>query len=72
MTCGKIKFVFLKNNYSLAILLWYYNKVLFLGYMHPKSTQKIPCYKRYKNSRNFLDEKAICQPWIIKKKPNFG
>jgi hypothetical protein len=64
MTCGKIKFVFLKNNYSLAILLWYY--------MHPKSTQKIPCYKRYKNSRNFLDEKAICQPWIIKKKPNFG
>jgi hypothetical protein len=33
---------------------------------HPK---KFPCYKRYKNSRFFLDEKAKCQPWIIKKKP---
>jgi hypothetical protein len=33
---------------------------------HPK---KFPCYKRYKNSRNFLDEKAKYQPWIIKKKP---
>jgi hypothetical protein len=29
-------------------------------------------YKRYKNSRKFLDEKAKCQPWIIKKKPKFG
>jgi hypothetical protein len=33
---------------------------------HPK---KFPCYKRYKNSRIFLDEEAKCQPWIIKKKP---
>jgi hypothetical protein len=33
---------------------------------HPK---KIPCYKRYKNSRIFLDKKAKCQPWIIKRKP---
>jgi hypothetical protein len=31
-----------------------------------------PCYKRYKNSRIFLDEKAKCQPWIIIKKPKFG
>jgi hypothetical protein len=36
---------------------------------HPK---KFPCYKRYKNSRIFLDEKAKYQPWIIKKKPKFG
>jgi hypothetical protein len=36
---------------------------------HPK---KFPYYKRYKISRNFLDEKAKCQPWVIKvrmKKP---
>jgi hypothetical protein len=32
---------------------------------HPK---KFPCYKRYKNSRIFLNEKAKCQPWITKKK----
>jgi hypothetical protein len=36
---------------------------------HPK---KFPCYKRYKNSRIFLDEKVKCQPWIIKKKQKFG
>jgi hypothetical protein len=37
-----------------------------------KHQKKFPCYKRYKNSRIFLDEKAKCQPWIIKiwmKKP---
>jgi hypothetical protein len=33
---------------------------------HPKN---IPCYKRYKNSRIFLDGKAKCQPWTLKKKP---
>jgi hypothetical protein len=33
---------------------------------HPK---KISCCKRYKNLRKFLDEKAKCRPWIIKKKP---
>jgi hypothetical protein len=37
--------------------------------MQQKAPKKFPCYKRYKNSRNFLDEKAKCQPWIIKKKP---
>jgi hypothetical protein len=38
--------------------------------MQPESTQKkILCYKKYKNSRNFLDEKTKCQPWITKKKP---
>jgi hypothetical protein len=37
----------------------------------PRKHPKI-YYKRYKNSRIFLDEKAKCQPWIIKKKPNFG
>jgi hypothetical protein len=31
-----------------------------------------PCYKSYKNSRFFLDEKAQYQPWIIKKKQKFG
>jgi hypothetical protein len=37
----------------------------FLGCMQPESTQKkFPCYKRYKNSRMFLDEKAKCKPWI--------
>jgi hypothetical protein len=36
---------------------------------HPK---KISCYKRFKNSRIFLDEQAKCKPWIIKKKPKFG
>jgi hypothetical protein len=34
---------------------------------HPK---KFPCYKRYKTLRFFLDEKAKCQSWIIKKKAN--
>jgi hypothetical protein len=49
------------------------DKVLFLGYMYAKKHQKnISCYKRYKNSRNFLDEKAKYQPWIIKKKPESG
>jgi hypothetical protein len=33
---------------------------------HPK---KFPYYKKYKNSRFFLDEKAKFQPWILKKKP---
>jgi hypothetical protein len=37
-----------------------------------KHQKIISCYKRYKNSRKFLDEEAKCQPWIIKKKPNFG
>jgi hypothetical protein len=32
----------------------------------------MPFHKRYKNSRQLLDEKAKCQPWIIKKKPKFG
>jgi hypothetical protein len=38
-------------------------------YATPK---KFPCYKKYENSKNILDEKAKCQPWIIKfwmKKP---
>jgi hypothetical protein len=37
-----------------------------------QAPKKFPYYKRYKNSRNFLDEKAKYQPWIIKiwmKKP---
>jgi hypothetical protein len=37
-----------------------------------KHQKNISCYKRYKNSRIFLDEKAKYQPWIIKKKPEFG
>jgi hypothetical protein len=37
-----------------------------------KHEKKIPCYKRYKNLRIFLDEKAKCQPWIIKKEPKIG
>jgi hypothetical protein len=38
--------------------------------MQLESTKKeFPSYKRYKNSRILLDEKAKCQPWIIKKKP---
>jgi hypothetical protein len=32
----------------------------------------LSCYKKYENSRFFLDEKAKCQPWVIKKKPKFG
>jgi hypothetical protein len=43
--------------------------VLFLAKKHPK---KIPCYKRYENSKKKLDEKAKYQPWIIKKKPKIG
>jgi hypothetical protein len=31
-----------------------------------KAPKKIPCYKRYKNSRNNLDGKANCQLWITK------
>jgi hypothetical protein len=34
--------------------------------------KKFPCYKRYKNSRIFLDEKEKCQPWITKKTPKIG
>jgi hypothetical protein len=37
-----------------------------------KHPRKFPCYKRYKNSRNFLDEKAKYEPWNIEKKPRFG
>jgi hypothetical protein len=37
-----------------------------------KHQKKFSYYKRYKNSRFFLDEKAKYQPWITKKKPNFG
>jgi hypothetical protein len=37
-----------------------------------KHLKKISCYKRYKNSRIFLDEKTKYQPWIIKKKPESG
>jgi hypothetical protein len=37
--------------------------------MQPK---KVFLLQRYKNSRNVLDEKAKCQPWIIKKKQKFG
>jgi hypothetical protein len=39
---------------------------------HPK---KIPCFKRYKNSTIFWDEKVKCRPWIIKiwmKNPNMN
>jgi hypothetical protein len=36
-----------------------------------KHQKQFPCYKRYQNSRIFLDEKAKYQPWIIKK-PKFG
>jgi hypothetical protein len=45
------------------VLFW-----LLVAKKHQK-INKFPCYKRYKNSRIFLDEKAKCQPWIIKKKP---
>jgi hypothetical protein len=48
------------------VLFW-----LLVAKKHQK-INKFPCYKRYKNSRIFLDEKAKCQPWIIKKKPKFG
>jgi hypothetical protein len=34
-----------------------------------KHQKQFPCYKRYKNSRIFLDERAKCQPWIIQEKP---
>jgi hypothetical protein len=34
-----------------------------------KAPKQFPCYKRYKHSRNVLDEIAKCQPWIIKEKP---
>jgi hypothetical protein len=41
--------------------------------MQPESTpKKFPCYKKYKNSIKYLDEKAKCQPWIIKKKPKLN
>jgi hypothetical protein len=43
-----------------------------LGCITRKHPKKFPYYKRYKNLRNILDEKAKCQPWIIKKKPKFG
>jgi hypothetical protein len=49
-----------------------YQVGFFLSCMQPESTKKtslLSCYKKYKNSRNFLDEKAKYQPWIIKKKP---
>jgi hypothetical protein len=42
-----------------------YHQGSFLG-------KKISYYKRYKHSRNFLDEKVKCQPWIIEKKPKSG
>jgi hypothetical protein len=45
---------------------------VFLGCTTKKHPKKFPCYKKYKNIRNILDEKAECQPWIIKKKPKFG
>jgi hypothetical protein len=45
-------------------MAWYF---LFF-YLHflksKKHPKKIPCYKRYKNSRNFLEEKAKYQVWI--------
>jgi hypothetical protein len=37
-----------------------------------KHQKEFSSYKRYKNSRIFLDEKAKCQPWIIKKGPKIG
>jgi hypothetical protein len=40
----------------------------FLGCMQPESTKNL--ISLYKNSRIFLDEKAKCQPWIIKKSQN--
>jgi hypothetical protein len=49
-------------------------KNYFFGHLNArKHPKKILCYKRYENSRDFLDEKAKYQPWIIKiwmKKPN--
>jgi hypothetical protein len=38
-----------------------WNQGFFRLHVARKHPKKFPCYKRYKNSRNFLDEKAKCQ-----------
>jgi hypothetical protein len=44
-------------------------KNYFFGHLNArKHPKKILCYKRYENSRDFLDEKAKYQPWIIKRR----
>jgi hypothetical protein len=54
-------------------LIGAWSMVLFRNLNSSEHKKHFPCYKRYKNSRKYLDEKAKCQPWIIKvmiKKPN--
>jgi hypothetical protein len=55
--------------YIVTVWCWMWSKVFLFAFLKLESTQNK--YKRYKNARNFLDEKAKCQPWLIKEKANF-
>jgi hypothetical protein len=47
-----------------------YHVLFFRLHATRKHQKKFPCYKKYKNSRNFVDEKAKCQPWIKTRSQN--